>query len=259
MEQLIQVIGFDSHDCRFSIDDAFVRHLNGDPHRGVSCSFGSSRLEEVELVLLNRELDVLHVAVMLFQALTSFFEFTKGLWQSIGHLLDRFGITRSGNDVFPLRICQEFAVQPALTRRGVARKDNSRARVLAHVAVHHSDHTDGGAEVVGDVVYASVVSGPFRIPAGEHGFDRAPQLFPRIGRKCTAALALDDFLERVYQSLEIFGCQVNVPLDAAFPFPSSEGGFKGIGLARRSTNAKHDFAIHLYEPTVRVVREAWVV
>ena len=51
------------------IDETFIDHVAGDLHRGEAGAFAGARLQEVELSRLDREFDVLHVAIVAFEFL----------------------------------------------------------------------------------------------------------------------------------------------------------------------------------------------
>ena len=53
-----------------AVDHAFVGHIDRDLERGRGGALAGAGLQHVELVLLDRELDVLHVAVVAFEPQT---------------------------------------------------------------------------------------------------------------------------------------------------------------------------------------------
>ena len=106
--------------------------------------------------VLDRELDVLHVAVVLLEAAHRLEQLRVRLRQQLAHALDRLGRADAGDDVLALRVLQELAVETALARRGVAREADAGAGAVALVAEHHLDDVDGGAEVVRDLVGPAV-------------------------------------------------------------------------------------------------------
>ena len=72
------------------------------------------------------------------------------------HPRDRVGCADAGDNVFSLRIGEEFAVEPGLAGRRVAGEAHPGTRSLALVAEDHLDDVDGGADVVGNLVGAPV-------------------------------------------------------------------------------------------------------
>src|ERR687889_516898 len=61
--------GLVSMRTRMTASPFFPRHVDGDLERGFGGALPVARLQHVELVLLHRELDVLHVAVVPLQRL----------------------------------------------------------------------------------------------------------------------------------------------------------------------------------------------
>ena len=69
VEQLVQFLRLDAHDGLFFADEAFADEVGGDLHHRAAGALAAARLQEPEAALLNRELDVLHVAVVLLERL----------------------------------------------------------------------------------------------------------------------------------------------------------------------------------------------
>src|SRR3546814_5215666 len=67
MQELVEGRRLDAGDRRLLVDDAFLDHVDGDLQRRRRGALARSRLQHVELALLHRELDILHVAVMRLQ------------------------------------------------------------------------------------------------------------------------------------------------------------------------------------------------
>ena len=77
-------------------------------HRG---ALAVARLEHEQLAFLDRELDVLHVLEMLLEGRADLQQFGVGLRHLVLQLDDRLGRAHAGDDVFALRVDQEFAVE----------------------------------------------------------------------------------------------------------------------------------------------------
>ena len=69
MQQLFELHRIDAHQRGAPVDQFFVRHVDRDAHRGFRRAFAGARLQHEQLAALDRELHVLHVAEMLFEAL----------------------------------------------------------------------------------------------------------------------------------------------------------------------------------------------
>ena len=156
VEQLVELTGIDADDRVLARDQVLSDHVHGGLQRGRGRPLGASRLEQVEAPVLDRELDVLHVAVVLLQAAHRVHQLVERLGQRLLHGRHRLRCPDPGDDVLALRVGQELAVQAGLAGRRVTRERHARARLGALVAEDHLHDVDGGAEVVGDVVRAPV-------------------------------------------------------------------------------------------------------
>jgi hypothetical protein len=67
MEQLIELRGVDACDPLLAGDQLLARHVDRDLERGLGRALARPGLEDEELPLLHRELDVLNVAEMPFE------------------------------------------------------------------------------------------------------------------------------------------------------------------------------------------------
>ena len=79
--------------------------------------FAAARLEQVEPLVLDRELDVLHVAVVLLEAAHRL-RAARGrpAGSTSAHALDRLRRADAGDDVLALGVAQELAEEPRLAR-----------------------------------------------------------------------------------------------------------------------------------------------
>ena len=64
MQQLIELPGGNTAHCLHLVDEALAHHVPGDSHGSRGGSFPGTRLQQVQLPALDRELEVLHVAVV---------------------------------------------------------------------------------------------------------------------------------------------------------------------------------------------------
>ena len=153
--------------------------------------------------MLDRELDVAHVAVVAFEGVHHLEQLTVALRKVVGHLIKRLGDPDAGNDVFTLRVREEVAVGTALTRGGIAGERDARAGVVTLVAEHHRLHVDCGTEVVGYPFELAVVAGTAPVPRLEHGFDRVPKLLVRVLGEVDLRLLAHNRLEGLDQPFEV--------------------------------------------------------
>ena len=66
-EEVVELVGLDAEDGFFLRDQAFFHHLDGDANRGAPGALAVARLQHVQAAVLDGELEVLHVAIVLFQ------------------------------------------------------------------------------------------------------------------------------------------------------------------------------------------------
>ena len=84
--------------------------------------FADARLEQVERALLDRELDVLDVAVVPLERGHRLDELRERLREALLHPRERLGRADPGDDVLALRVDEELAVEALLAGRRVARE-----------------------------------------------------------------------------------------------------------------------------------------
>ncbi len=178
-------------------------HLHRHAQRRFRRALAAARLQHVERSVLDRELHVLHVAVMRFQPRADGLELGIGLRHRLFHrglapalaLAHHFGdgLRRAdaGDDVLALRVDEEFAVEHALAGGRIAREGHARGRGLAAVAEHHGLHVHRRAPVLGNGVQAAIGVGARRAPRAETPRPPRPRAARahRRGRACPAPSA----------------------------------------------------------------------
>jgi hypothetical protein len=170
VQQLVELAGVDARDGLLARDEALVDHVHGGLERGRGRPLGGPGLEQVEAPVLDRELDVLDVAVVLLEPAHRVAELLEGFGEPLLHPLERLGRADSRDDVLALRIGEELPVKPGFAGGRVARERHARRRARALVPEDHLDDVDRGPEVVRNVMGAPVDLGPGRVPGLE---DRA--------------------------------------------------------------------------------------
>ncbi len=245
--------GLDPGDRLGLGDRALVDHVGRDPDGGRRGSLRAARLEHVQPTALDREFEVLHVAVVRLELLADALELGIDLGHLGLHLGDLGGRPDAGDDVLALGIGQVLAEEHLLAGVRVAGEGHARTRVVAHVAEDHRHDIDRRAEVVRDVLVLAVVLGALAEPAGEDRLDREVELLVRIVGEVAAGIGLDDRLEVRDEIAQRGGVEVGVLLDAVF----------GLGRLERVVEAlpadlHDDPAEHLDEPSVGVPAEPLV-
>ena len=87
-QQLVQRLRLHAAQRLLLRDQLLVHHLDGDAHAGEAGALAVAALEHVELAVLDRELDVLHVLVVLLELLADVEQLLVGLGQHVAERLD---------------------------------------------------------------------------------------------------------------------------------------------------------------------------
>ena len=208
-------------------DQPFVNEIERDLDRGLGAAFAAARLKHVQLAALDRELEVLHVAVVRFELLGDRDELRvhgRLRFLQIGDLLGR---ADARHDVFALSVAQVLAEQLARAGVGIARERDARPRIVAHVAEHHRDDADRRAPIVGHLVVGAVIDRALGIPGVEHGPDgEVAAARRRLGesRVSRSRLTIVEILRD--QRLPIVRAQLRVGLNAELRFGRVQQAFK---------------------------------
>ena len=246
----------------FLCDESFLDHLDCDAHGGETGAFAVAGLQDVEAVVFDGELEVLHVLEMLLEERRDFHERLVRSRHFLGELRDRMRRAHARHDVFALGVDQIFAVEDFLAGRRITSKGNAGRARVAHVAEDHRLHIDRRAPVVGNAVFAAVDDGAVVVPGAEDCADRAPELFARILRKAFAGAFLDQLLELPDEFLQIVDGQLDVGeivIAVTFVFEVLDHAFERLMIfARALLHAHHDVAVHLQKPAVGIPGEARV-
>ncbi len=121
VEQLLELARFDPRDRLLAGDQALVDHVHRGLERGRGRPLRRAGLEQVQRPLLDRELDVLHVAVVLLEPPVVSWSCVERLRQQLAHPRDRLGRPDPGDDVLALGVDEELAEEARPRRsRGCA-------------------------------------------------------------------------------------------------------------------------------------------
>ena len=263
VQQLVERGRVDAGDRLLARDQALARHLDGDADRRLGGALARARLQHPQFAALDGEFEVLHVAVVLFQAIADADEGGErirhqllqrrlvGAGVDAGGLGDVLRRADARDDVFALGVDQEFAVKQLLPGRRVAGEGDARGGGVAHVAEHHGLHVDGGAPALGNVVQPPVGDGARVHPARKHRADRPPQLLVRLLRKRLAELLLDLGLVEPDHTAPLIGREFGVELEPEPALLVLEDFFENLVV-----EAEHDVAVHLDEAAVAVIGKA---
>jgi hypothetical protein len=265
MQKLIEGRRIDAVHSLVLRDQPFARQLDGDAQGRLRGALAVARLQHPELLLLDGELHVLHVAVMPLENAVDAHELRIGLRHCGFHrrlvgggrlarlLGDVLRRADAGDDILALGVDEELAVELLLARRGIAREGDAGRRGLAHVAEHHRLHVHRGAPARRNAVKLAVLDGAAVHPGAEHRADGAPELLLRILREGRAELARDDRLVGRDQALPVGGGKIGVESEALAVLVGVEGLLEMMVI-----DAEHDVRIHRDEAAIAVEGEALV-
>ena len=170
-KQLVEVVRRDSLHGVLPGDQSLFDHLAGDADGRQAGAFAVARLEHVHLFLLDRELEILHVAEMLLEHLADAEQFLVGAGQDLLELDHGVGCADAGDDVLALGVHHELAPEYILAGGWVAGEGDAGAGACTGVAEHHRLHVHRRAPVCRDVVLAAVDDRAVVHPGAEHRAD----------------------------------------------------------------------------------------
>ena len=253
MQQLVELGRVDAADRLRAGDQPLADHRDRRFDCRGGCALGRARLQEVQASVLDRELDVLDIAVVALQSLHRCDELLECLGHQLAQPRDRLRRADSRDDILSLGIQQELAVQPRLARGRVAGEADAGRRTLILVAEDHAADVDRSAEVVRDLVGVPVDLGARGVPGLEDRPHGSHELVERSLGERIAGLLAEDREVRLDQLAEGFGAQVDIGRRAAALLERTE-----LGLEALPFDALDDLAVHLDQPPVGVTREALV-
>ena len=253
VQERVQRFGIDLHERFLLGDHSLVDQIASDLDRSSRRALAVTGLEHVEVLVLDRELHVLHVAIVILERVADALELLVHFGHDLFHLVDGHRGADTGNDVLALRVHEELAHELLFARGGVARERDARTGGIAHVAEGHHLHVDGGAPAVRDIVLHAVVVGAGVVPRTEDRFDGAEELFLRVGGEVGADLFLVFGFELVGQLFEVVGGELDVLRDALLFLHRVDELFKVL-----FAHFHDDVGIHLDEAAVAVPSPAGV-
>ena len=255
---LDEVIGLHASQTRRRVDQPLIEHVRSDANGGPPGPLAGPGLQHVELAVVDRELDVLHVASVTLQRLAEPAQLLGGLGELVVeaggavHAVERLRRPNARDDVLALGVHQVLAEQALLTGRGVSREAPAGRAFLAAVAEHHQLHVDRRARVLGQAVKPAVLDGAPRVPAVEHRTHAAPELVERLLGKGPTRGA-DRLEPAIDHPLESFGRDLRVVLHA-FLAPHETQGL----LESCVGHVQHDVPVHRDQPAIAVAHESGV-
>ncbi len=230
-----------------------MHHVERHPYGGLRTTLRVAGLQHVQFAALDRELEVLHVAVMALEPLCDLRKLAVDGRLIALEVGDLAGGADPCDDVLALRVREILAEQLTLAGIGIAGERDAGSRVVAHVAEHHRDDVHRRSPIVGDLVVAAIVDGALGMPRVEDGLNRAVQLHVDVLRERLVGLALDQRLEARDHVAPRRGVELRVGRDPAGTLRVGNDVFEAI-----LRQVEHDARIHRDEAPVCVPREALV-
>ncbi len=164
MQEGIERAGVDRLERFLPREKLLLNRVDGEADRRLGGSLGYAGLEHVEAAVLDRELRVLHVAVVRLQGPEDLHQLRMHVRHGVLHLGDVAWGPDTRHHVLALRVDQVVARGLGGAGDLVAREGDSRARPLAAVPEDHLLHVHRRAPLVGDAVDAPVANGPLAHP-----------------------------------------------------------------------------------------------
>ena len=127
MQQRVELLGVDLEEGFFLVDHALFHQVDGHFQGGCRGALAVAGLQHEQLAALDRELHVLHVAVVALKLFGDRHKLVVHVRHDVLQLVDRLRGADAGNDVLALGIHQEFAVELLLAGRRVSREGHARA------------------------------------------------------------------------------------------------------------------------------------
>jgi hypothetical protein len=243
VEEFVELSGFDAHDGFFFGDESLAAHIHRHADGGGSISLAGARLKHPEATFLDGKLDVLHVAIVVFE----FVSYGNKLAVCVGHSLfeayemlgivglvgdvEGIGGANACDNVFALSVWEPFAVKGIFAGCGIARESDAGCGVFAHVAEDHCLDVDGSAPRRRDVFDFAIGDGAFAHPGGEDGANSAPELCSGVLWELFAEHFADFRFVDFDKNAEVAGSEFGVEFVAFLMFDAVEFSFELLANA----------------------------
>eukprot|EP00438_Fugacium_kawagutii_P021523 Skav233408 [mRNA] locus=scaffold892:134441:141349:+ [translate_table: standard] len=265
MQELVDQIRLQTQKSLRLGDQAFVGHVNRNLQSSRSCTLSIAGLQHVELALLDRKLDVLHVLVVSLELLSHREQLLEDVWHDLfqGWQVGAMGLASPDgkllwsadacHNIFSLSVDQKFTIEFVLASGRIASEGNSGSTVIAHVTEDHGLHVHCCAPPLWDVMQLPVGLCTLIHPGVEDCTNGSPKLLLGILWELLAKLQLDHRLVGLDQFLQVLWKQLAVLLDATLLLGALQVLLEVVDL-----NAEDNIRIHLHKAPVAVESEATV-
>ncbi len=282
MKKLIKFLRLHAKKCCLFVNLTGTEKIHGNLDHSSASTLAISCLEHPELTVLDCELHILHVLVIVFQAVGDCDKFSS----TYGHRFFERGIflhtfffsdalkgcptaaslncnllrsTDTGYDILALRVDKILAVEYVLACGRITAESHTCCRIVAHVAIYHGLNINGSTPLFRYLVHAAIENSTFVHPAVKHSADATPKLFPcTVGEVFSGKIFYSGF-EEFHEILQVFNIQLSVKFDAFFGLDLVHNLLKriNVGLAF-GFHAKNHVTVHLHKTTIAVPCETGI-
>ena len=144
-EQRVDGVGGNLGQRGLAVEQTFVVHFHRDAHGRQAGAFAVARLQHVELVVLDGELEVLHVEEVRFELGAHALQFIVDRRHVAGQFGDGLRRAHPGHHIFALGIDQVLAVKCFFAAGRIAGEGDAGGAIGAAVAEYHGLDVDRGA------------------------------------------------------------------------------------------------------------------
>ena len=157
-----------------------VRHLDRHPQCRLRTALANPTLEQPESAAFERELDVAEVGVVTLEGDGMTLQLSPNGRQANREIAERLSPMGAGDDILPLRIEDDIAIDPRRAGDRVPSEQHAAAGIGAPVPEDHGLDHRAGAQVLRDALPLPVGFRPVAVPGPEHRLGRGAQLCPRV-------------------------------------------------------------------------------
>ena len=190
VKESVKVSGVDHKNGLLLALHALVNEVASDLKSSLSGSLTVSGLEHIELLVLNGELHILHIAIMLFENAADLNELSVSCGELLCHHFYLHGGSDACNNVLALCVYKELTHKLLLTRSRVSGECNARTAIVTHITECHCLYVYCGTPRVGNIVVTSVNVRSGVVPRTEYSLDSAHKLLLGIGGEVLTDLCL---------------------------------------------------------------------
>src|SRR5690554_784979 len=184
-----------------------MNHLYSNANSCCSSPFSGSGLQHIEFAFLDGKLNVLHIAIMLFELLINSFKLSINLRHFFLEVRNWMRSPNTSYNVLTLCIHEILTIEDVLACRWVAGKGNTSTRGFAHITKDHCLNVYSCTPFAWNIIDLPIANSPCVVPRAEYCVNGSPELFEGIVREQTASSLRNDVLVTTHQFLECFGTE----------------------------------------------------